>query len=55
MGAKSDRFRQRAKECERMADDARAPAVKQDFIALAANWRLMAAQIEREGLDRQRE
>jgi hypothetical protein len=55
MNTKADRFRQKARECESLADEARDPAVKQNFADLAADWRSLAAQIERQGLDQKRD
>jgi len=50
MDTKADRFRQKARECDSLAEEARDPAVKQNFADLAADWRWLAAQLETTGL-----
>jgi hypothetical protein len=44
-------YRTKAAECEQKAKKARDPEVKRDFFELARQWREVAEQIERDGMD----
>jgi hypothetical protein len=54
-GPKSEHYRRKAEECERLAEEATAPAFKERYLELAHNWRVLAgkadAQRGREGAD----
>ena len=52
MSTKAEAFRRKAVECENHAATALGEEAKQSWLELAADWRALASQIERNGLDK---
>jgi hypothetical protein len=48
----TDEYREKAKQCRRMADQVASPVDKEMWLQLSADWSVMASVRERFGTDR---